>query len=378
MVTRIIPFRRRLIQPKSSTNRNYNSFFNLNKLPEFNSDRFISNVRAVCENEIKNTNHNDVKLDSIINEIFQLDIMMILPGQELPMHLNVPYFWGTDRDQLPHWLLVLMKNSKLFDHLFIPQVQGVSWFSTDYSDQPNADENIEHSDLNGDGADFYFYPYLSDKTDNEEKTGTNPNGNKYVILKPTYNSAIFLDGAQIIHGLDRYMPDDLPPLFSASHYYTIKYNELDARWLYFLIINKNMIDFFFNFGFFRHLFDFRNYLLRSYYKDEVKLMLVWNMHCFANESQRIRFQTHENVKKLELNEIAETFKKDLKAKNSLPSDDIELIDLWTIALKTYLKYPINTNNQNSTIFGFNYCLLQHVMPQFVNDNFLNSILRNRC
>lgn len=98
MVTRIIPFRRRLIQPKSSMNRNYNSFFNLNKLPEFNSEQFISNVRAVCENEIKNTNHNDVKLDSIINEIFQLDIMMILPGQELPMHLNVNWcyyviFW---------------------------------------------------------------------------------------------------------------------------------------------------------------------------------------------------------------------------------------------------------------------------------------------
>lgn len=125
-----------------------------------------------------------------------------------------------------------MKNSKLFDHLFIPQVQGVSWFSTDYSDrQEQVDENIQHSDLSGDGADFYFYPYLPDikKEHQDERDTNNPNGNKYIILKPTYNSAIFLDGAQIIHGLDRYIPDDLPPLFAASHHYTIKYNDLDEK-----------------------------------------------------------------------------------------------------------------------------------------------------
>jgi hypothetical protein len=46
----------------------------------------------------------------------------------------VPYFWGADRDQLPHWLLVLMKASRLFDDLFIPQVQGVSWLSTEAAD----------------------------------------------------------------------------------------------------------------------------------------------------------------------------------------------------------------------------------------------------
>jgi hypothetical protein len=67
----------------------------------------MDNVRSVCESE------SAVKYDSIINEIFQLDIMLILPGQELPMHFNVPYFWGADRERLPHWLLVLMKSSKL-------------------------------------------------------------------------------------------------------------------------------------------------------------------------------------------------------------------------------------------------------------------------
>jgi hypothetical protein len=362
MVARIIPFRRRLIKPnKATNNKNYNSFFNLNQLPEFNTNQFIDNVRTVCECELKNTHHNDFKFDSIINEIFQLDIMLILPGQELPMHFNVPYFWGADRERLPHWLLVLMKSSKLFDHLFIPQVQGFSWFNIDSSsNQAVIDENTEHLDLNGDGADFYFFPYLPEKksikNDNEEAT-ENPNANKYVILKPTYDSAVFLDGAQVIHGLDRYKPEDLPPLFAASHRYTVRYDQLNKNW---------------------HLFDSRNNLLRSYLKNEVKLMLVWNMHCFANESQKNKFHTNENFKSIELKQIADTFKKDLKSKNQLASDAIELIDLWTIALKTYLKYPVNTYNQNSTILGFNYCLLPKIMPSFINEHFLYSLLRNRC
>lgn len=357
MVARIIPFRKRLVHTKSF--HHYNSFLNLNQLKEFNTDEFINNVRSVCANEIQNTNHNEVKFDSIINEIFQLDIMLILPGQELPMHLNVPYFWGADRNRLPHWLLVLMKNSKLFDHLFIPQVQGMSWFSTDELISDKLDENTEHSDLGGDGADFYFYPYLPDENAKKQDTydDENPYANKYVILKPTYNSAVFLDGAQVIHGLDRYKPEDVPPLYAYNHHYTIRFDKLDSMW---------------------HLYDFRNNLLRSYYKNDVKLMLVWNMHCFANESQRVKFRTEEGVKQLELDEIAEVFKKDLKAKNSLPSDDIALIDLWTIALKTYLKYPVNTQNQKTTIFGFNYCLLTHVMPKFINDNMLYTILKHRC
>jgi hypothetical protein len=48
-------------------------------------------------------------------------------------------------------------------------------------------------------------------------------------------------------------------------------------------------------------------------------MLVWNMHCFANKSQKNKFQTNEDVKSLELSEIANIFKKYLKSKNQLPS-----------------------------------------------------------
>lgn len=166
----------------------------------------------------------------------------MLPGQELPMHLNVPYFWGADRNQLPHWLLVLMKSSKLFEDIFIPQVQGVSWLDTeagrpaagtlDEVESTQHDENFTHGFVqwDGEGGDFYLYPYVDPEADEKQsekegkvaKDAETREQNKYVILKRKYNSAIILDGAQVIHGVDRYRPHDLPPLFASNHHYTIR------------------------------------------------------------------------------------------------------------------------------------------------------------
>jgi hypothetical protein len=42
-----------------------------------------------------------------------------------------------------------------------------------------------------------------------------------------------------------------------------------------------------------------------------------------------------------LNAIIEKFKENLKTNNQLPSGDIQPLDLWTIAIKQYLKYPKN-------------------------------------
>ena len=70
--------------------------------------------------------------------------------------------------------------------------------------------------------------------------------------------------------------------------------------------------------------DFKHNLLRSYYKDDVKLAVVWNSHCFANQSQQAEFHS-KKVKPLTLEKIITTFKADLKLKNKLPSDTIEPI-----------------------------------------------------
>ena len=356
MVARIIPFRKRLIIQQSQTpNSVYSSFINLKNLEEFNTVDFKEKMNAICaDNTIFHT--KNVNKNAIVSEMFQLDLLLILPGQELPMHLNVPYFWSADRNNLPQWLLVLMKRSRLFNNIFIPQVQGINWINFDESFKPVESEFV---DLNGDGGDFYFYPYLplSSKRADGSTEYSKENISKYVILKSVPNSAIMLDGAQIIHGVDRYKPNELPPLFGHNHHYRINFDKSADRW---------------------YLYDSQNSYLKSYYKADVKILVVWNAHCFADEAERENFHNFANRQDLSLSSIIEVFKNDLRKRNRLPSENIEPLELWTVALKEYLKYPINRHQQNSTIFGINYCLLPNLVPRWFTNAVLKPYLSKRC
>ena len=65
---------------------------------------------------------------------------LLVPGQELAVHTDVPEFRGANRTKDPEWLLVVMHHSGLFERWRIPIATGVSWF---------------HGCR---GGDFAFYP----------------------------------------------------------------------------------------------------------------------------------------------------------------------------------------------------------------------------
>jgi len=54
---------------------------------------------------------------------------IMLPGQELAVHTDVPEFRGLNRKRVPQWLLVVMHHSGLFDASRLPIATGISWFS---------------------------------------------------------------------------------------------------------------------------------------------------------------------------------------------------------------------------------------------------------
>lgn len=110
MASRLYSFRHKLMR-----------VINQDQLVEMYGEKFINKAKYLC------TKNNSTKysLDKLSTEIFMFDVIIILPGQELPMHIDIPYFWGADRKSLPHWLLAVMKQSGLFDSLFIPQIQGM-------------------------------------------------------------------------------------------------------------------------------------------------------------------------------------------------------------------------------------------------------------
>ena len=61
--------------------------------------------------------------DFFIFNLLKVNIVMIPPGMDLPMHWDNQWFWGVNQLSAPDWLLHVMKESELFDDIMIPQAQ---------------------------------------------------------------------------------------------------------------------------------------------------------------------------------------------------------------------------------------------------------------
>jgi len=96
---------------------------------------------------------------------------LLVPGQELAVHTDVPEFRGANRKAMPQWLLVTMLHSGLFDEWRIPIATCVSWFGA------------------ARGGAFTFYP---------EGPGAARKS-----IPASHNSAILLDTDSVFHGVER-------------------------------------------------------------------------------------------------------------------------------------------------------------------------------
>ena len=96
---------------------------------------------------------------------------ILVPGQELAVHTDVPEFRGANRKLLPQWLLVVMHHSGLFEAWRMPIATAVSWFH------------------DARGGAFAFYP------DGAEAAP--------VTHDARFNTAVVLDTDSVFHGVDR-------------------------------------------------------------------------------------------------------------------------------------------------------------------------------
>jgi hypothetical protein len=64
--------------------------------PLFQSESYIKAATASCGGK------------SVFDPI-QLGIIITLPGQVVASHLDVPWYWGASRFNIPQWLLVAME-----------------------------------------------------------------------------------------------------------------------------------------------------------------------------------------------------------------------------------------------------------------------------
>ena len=69
-------------------------------------------------------------------------INQVNSGQETALHYDSPYFLDVSRKTAPVWLLVALKQSGIWDHKEVHQIQGVAYMSWIQTYEKN--ENIDH------------------------------------------------------------------------------------------------------------------------------------------------------------------------------------------------------------------------------------------
>jgi hypothetical protein len=320
MASRIMTFRHKFF-PK----------VNESELKSIYGNKFIENARKLCSMNKQKT----YDIDNLETGLFQFDTIIMLPGQELPMHLDIPYFWNANRKTVPHWLLVIMKRSGLFEDQFIPQVQGVSWLS-----KHQYEKSEEESLING--GNFYFYPY-SDKKDQDN----------FVISKSQYNSAIIVDGTQVIHGVERYKQNNAPPNIEKNQRYQMYYQKVNDSW---------------------NVYDEHDAYIQSYSHKDLRISLVWRTHCFKDQAEKEKYKNQKIEELLTGEQVIQVFKEDMIKRGKLTREEVDKmshIDFFALLIDEYVQYP---HKQNSYLryLNMNYCLLAKVYP------FLQPVLSLIC
>lgn len=206
---------------------------------------------------------------------------LMVPGQELAVHTDVPEFRGVNRKTVPQWLLVVMHHSELFEDHRLHIATGVAWFS----------------DL--DGGALAYWP-------------DGPDGamRRHAIRS---NTALVLDTDSVFHGVARVAPvaeADMPRIRPGCGLAAGP----DGRWV--LTAPDDSV-------------------LGTYDWDELRLSVSWKAYCFADESARDAWRDHRDD--LVLDEILERLRDDLSERRGTPVE--RDADLGLALIDGYVRFP---------------------------------------
>ncbi len=206
---------------------------------------------------------------------------VLLPGQELAVHTDVPEFRGANRTIVPQWLLVVMHHSGLFDAWRMRIATAIAYFG------------------HARGGGLVHYP---DGVDGAPQ-----------VFEPRHDTAVVLDTDSIFHGVDRVAGDDraLASIDSPVH---LRYRD-GAGWLV----------------------DSANGPIASYVDDDLRLSVSWKAYCFADQAERDTWFTHADD--LSLTFILDTLAADLRANRGVaarPDDDAAF---GRLLIDTYIRFP---------------------------------------
>jgi hypothetical protein len=206
---------------------------------------------------------------------------LLVPGQELAVHTDVPEFRGANRTKDPEWLLVVMHHSGLFEPWRIPIATGVSWFH------------------GARGGALVFYP---DGAERAPKT-----------LPAAHNTAVLLDTDSTFHGVDRVAETAGPlPALSIGMRLTFEGND---TWRV----------------------GFGDDAVVRYRWDDLRFSVSWKAYCFADQAERRAVAEHTDD--LTRQHIVDRLVADLRARGRLGDTVPGGTELALLMIDEYIRFP---------------------------------------
>src|SRR5262245_7606692 len=206
---------------------------------------------------------------------------LLVPGQELAVHTDVPEFRGVTRKRDPQWLIVAMHHSRLFERWRMPIATGVAWFG------------------NPRGGEFVFYP-------------EGPFGPP-VAIPVRHNTAIVLDTDSVFHGVDR-VREDAAPLPALRPGVELSFAG-DGAWQ----------------------LEQDGEVLARYSFDDLRFSVSWKAYCYADEAELRMVDEHTDD--LCREQVIETLRADLRRRGRIGAGSVPDAELAIAIIEHYIVYP---------------------------------------
>jgi hypothetical protein len=206
---------------------------------------------------------------------------ILLPGQELAVHTDVPEFRGLNRKIHPEWLIVVAHHSGLFDAYRMPIATSVSWYQ------------------DTDGGEFAFYPDGIEGVAHAHKVH--------------FNTAVIMDTDSVFHGVDRVLEVDqaLPMLLPRVRLFS----EGSGRW----VVRDGEEE------------------LGRYQWEDMRFSISWKAYCFRDEAERDVWRDHR--KDLDATSVLGTLCDDLRERGRIADERPPNRELAEILVDEYVKFP---------------------------------------
>jgi hypothetical protein len=207
---------------------------------------------------------------------------ILLPGQELAVHTDVPEFRGANRRIVPQWLLVVMRHSELFESWRMRIATGIAYFGA------------------AEGGELAYYP---EGADGPAET-----------YAPAHDTAVMLDTDTVFHGVDRVAGDDEP--LRRLRAGMRLHHDGDRRWTVRTSAGE---------------------AVASYGTDDLRYSVSWKAYCFADEAEAQAWREHTDD--LALSVILDTLEDDVRARGRLTGDRPGDAELGRLLIDTYIRFP---------------------------------------